>query len=88
MYLQYICMYVCVYVCMCVYKEICNRGYDLPFFILCEEYSLYLATTTVGRWVVGCPVSYNWASKAIPTLGCSIEILRDMYIYVGMSVVS
>ena len=31
----------------------------------------------------------NWASEASPTLGCSIEISRDiyvyMYIYVGMS---
>ena len=27
-----------------------------------------------------------WASEASPTLGCSIEILRDIYIYVGMSV--
>ena len=31
----------------------------------------------------------NWASEAIPTLGCSIEISRDIYmyicIYVGMS---
>ena len=32
---------------------------------------------------------YNWASEASPTLGCSIEISRDIYmyvyIYVGMS---
>ena len=28
----------------------------------------------------------NWASEASPTLGCSIEISRDIYIYVvGMS---
>ena len=30
---------------------------------------------------------HNWASKASPTLGCSIEISRDIYINVGMSVV-
>ena len=24
----------------------------------------------------------NWASEASPTLGCSIEILRDIYMYV------
>ena len=24
---------------------------------------------------------YNWASEASPTLGCSIEISRDIYIY-------
>ena len=33
----------------------------------------------------------NWASEASPTLGCSIEISRDIYMsvcwYVGMSVV-
>ena len=34
---------------------------------------------------------FNWASEASPTLGCSIEISRDIYIYmyiymyVGMS---
>ena len=31
---------------------------------------------------------YNWASKASPTLGCSIEISRNIYMLVGMSVVS
>ena len=36
----------------------------------------------------------NWESEASPTLGCSIEISHDIYIYiyvgwlVGMSVVS
>ena len=30
--------------------------------------------------------SVNWASEASPTLGCSIEISRDIYIYVGMYV--
>ena len=29
---------------------------------------------------------YNWASEASPTLGCSIEISRDIYIYVCRSV--
>ena len=31
----------------------------------------------------------SWASIASPTLGCSIEISRDIYVgmYVGMSVV-
>ena len=29
-------------------------------------------------------ITYNWASKASPTLGCSIEISRDIYV-VGMS---
>ena len=26
-----------------------------------------------------------WASEASPTLGCSIEILRDIYMYVCLS---
>ena len=30
---------------------------------------------------------YNhWASEASPTLGCSIEISRDIYMYVYMSI--
>ena len=40
--------------------------------------------------VASCPSNYlakrilknNWASEASPTLGCSIEISRDIYIYV------
>ena len=31
---------------------------------------------------------HYWASKASPKLGCSIEISRDIYVSVGMSVVS
>ena len=31
-------------------------------------------------WVGGSGLSYNWASEASPTLGCSIEILRDICI--------
>ena len=30
--------------------------------------------------------NFNWASEASPTLGCSIEISRDIYMYVYMSV--
>ena len=29
-------------------------------------------------------VANNWASEASPTLGCSIEISRDIYIYIYM----
>ena len=29
---------------------------------------------------------FNWASEASPTLGCSIEISRDIYMSVGRSV--
>ena len=28
----------------------------------------------------------SWASEASPTLGCSIEITRDIYLYIYMSV--
>ena len=30
-----------------------------------------------------CPMENCWASEASPTLGCSIEISRDIYMYVG-----
>ena len=36
-----------------------------------------------------CSITYlkhNWASEASPTLGCSIEISRDIYLYIYMSV--
>ena len=29
----------------------------------------------------------DWASEASPTLGCSIEILRDMYVYMSVCLV-
>ena len=39
------------------------------------------------NFTTACVITYtNWASEESPTLGCSIEISRD--IYVGMSVVS
>ena len=31
---------------------------------------------------------HYWVSEASPTLGCSIEISRDIYMSVGMSVMS
>ena len=31
-------------------------------------------------------IQNNWASEACPTLGCSIEISRDIYMSVGRSV--
>ena len=38
-----------------------------------------------NNYIIGHGCGY-WASEASPTLGCSIEILRDIYMYVGMSV--
>ena len=32
-----------------------------------------------------CVVIYYWASEASPTLGCSIEISRDIYMYIYTS---
>ena len=37
-------------------------------------------------WVSGLRCVY-WASEASPTLGCSIEISRDIYIYICRYVV-
>ena len=36
--------------------------------------------------IIVCRYVTNWASEASPTLGCSIEISRDIYIYVGLYV--
>ena len=33
------------------------------------------------------PTYLNWAREASPTLGCSIEISRDIYMYICVSVV-
>ena len=35
---------------------------------------------TFTQWVAD-NIDHNWASEASPTLGCSIEISRDIYIY-------
>ena len=35
--------------------------------------------------MIGLDVVYNWASETSPTLGCSIEIARDIYVSVCMS---
>ena len=37
---------------------------------------------TTRQWVKSVDLyEHNWASEASPTLGCSIEISRDIYIY-------
>ena len=35
-----------------------------------------------ARPLMGTIFLVNWASEASPTLGCSIEISRDIYMYV------
>ena len=45
-------------------------------------------SSMVSMAMYGSVMVPSWASEASPTLGCSIEISRDIYIYVvGMSVV-
>ena len=44
-------------------------GISLPLFLLIHKET--------------CHQGINWASEASPTLGCSIEISRDIYMYVG-----
>ena len=41
--------------------------------------------SVISHPIRGSVISY-WASEASPTLGCSIEISRDICIYVYMSV--
>ena len=73
--LAYVCMYVCICVCImyiCMY--VC---------IMCVLCMYYVCMYYVCMYYV---YMYYWASEASPTLGCSIEISRDIYIYVvGMS---
>ena len=52
------------------------------FMIPINDYFKYLSILT---FILN--ENSNWASEASPTLGCSIEISRDIYIYKGMSVV-
>ena len=55
-----------------------------------NELLLIKSALLTGRRVVIIIINYYWASEASPTLGCSIEISRDIYIHiyvVGMSVV-
>ena len=46
-----------------------------------------MVTYLGGIFLGGNSDVFYWASEASPTLGCSIEISRDIYV-VGMSVVS
>ena len=42
----------------------------------------------MGSLAVGSSVSgSSWASEASPTLGCSIEISRDIYVYMSVCLV-
>ena len=53
---------------------------------LLEEKNLF-SLLRVYEQVVFLNRFHNWASEASPTLGCSIEISRDIYMYVHESVV-
>ena len=39
---------------------------------------MIIGLDVIIRWICT-----NWASEASPTLGCSIEISRDIYVSVG-----
>ena len=49
-----------------------------------HEQALQLVSGS-GLDQTGLTNSISWASEASPTLGCSIKISRDIYIYVCMS---
>ena len=58
-----------------------------------KQGSLYAARYIDGVEILGCDIvlrwykrSPYWASQASPTLGCSIEISRDIYMYIFMCV--
>ena len=44
-----------------------------------------LITVNFGNTTLSICYALYWASEARPTLGCSVEILRDIYRYVGLS---
>ena len=63
--------------------------YGVISLVLCISTRLWLMTILsllVKYLIIFHTDLCNWASEASPTLGCSIEISRDIYIYVvGMS---
>ena len=64
----------------------CFLLHSILFFISQTSYRTYkiISSYELARPVMGTTFSsyYYWASEASPTLGCSIEISRDIYIYV------
>ena len=57
---------------------------QLQFVHVCSEYRAVNRNCTL--YECANTSQCYWASEASPTLGCSIEISRDIYIYVGMYV--
>ena len=55
---------------------------------MCSIHKVLFACIIIANTVYICVYIcvYNWASEANPTLGCSIEISRDIYIYICMCV--
>ena len=64
--------------------------HSILFFI---SQTSYRTLKIISRYELARPIMgtiflvYNWASEASPTLGCSIEISRDICRYVCVSVV-
>ena len=59
----------------------------IPFseFFELHIFKLILSSPFTGAWMslnLRCYTSCYWANEASPTLGCSIEISRDIYIYI------
>ena len=70
-----------------VYGKLKNKNvnFDRSQHFLLFLLLIFFKIAGFRRACHSCPC-YNWASEASPTLGCSIEISRDICIYVvGMS---
>ena len=65
------------------HNETMNSCLLLSFFFICTNLKRipYINCIILTERVVNRTI-HNWASEASPTLGCSIEISRDIYIYV------
>ena len=70
----------------------CFLLHSILFLISQTSYRTY---KIISRYELACPIMgtiflvllvASWASEASPTLGCSIEISRDIYIYINVHV--
>ena len=60
-----------------------------PFYFVLISQTSIVHTKIISSYELARPIMgtifvvniYNWASEASPTLGCSIEISRDIYMY-------
>ena len=59
--------------CFCLFICLFVVGNENAVLLVCSK------VVEEGDHVFDRVHDYNWASEASPTLGCSIEISRDMY---------